>query len=286
MKQQLNEQFRRMQKLAGIITENIENIKEDESSPYYKLGYQIGPNGRRATVDTQSTEYNTIEEKANQLTSLLNDKDLIDFAKGSTDSIGSSRARYEGLQDVASSLLFFDEIKNRLGKSNTNENQINEIDVDKEALMSQFEEQWKDQSPEYLDLVGTDPIYKGLDAVVNNPKVKQEAFDWAYELTADDEDEDALEMFGAYVQDSIDYEIMKAFAPQLAKNLIAAGFTYDKDEDIWTIPQSYLDKIGDVFDYSNGATSYGIIWDVWNMDYDTSPRELIGDYLKDAAEAL
>ena len=261
-------------------------LKEDESSPYYKLGYQIGPNGRRATVDTQSTEYNTIEEKANQLTSLLNDKDLIDFAKGSTDSIGSSRARYEGLQDVASSLLFFDEIKNRLGKSNTNENQINEIDVDKEALMSQFEEQWKDQSPEYLDLVGTDPIYKGLDAVVNNPKVKQEAFDWAYELTADDEDEDALEMFGAYVQDSIDYEIMKAFAPQLAKNLIAAGFTYDKDEDIWTIPQSYLDKIGDVFDYSNGATSYGIIWDVWNMDYDTSPRELIGDYLKDAAEAL
>ena len=166
------------------------------------------------------------------------------------------------------------------------ENQINEIDVDKEALMSQFEEQWKDQSPEYLDLVGTDPIYKGLDAVVNNPKVKQEAFDWAYELTADDEDEDALEMFGAYVQDSIDYEIMKAFAPQLAKNLIAAGFTYDKDEDIWTIPQSYLDKIGDVFDYSNGATSYGIIWDVWNMDYDTSPREVISDYLKDAAEAL
>ena len=126
MKKQLNEQFTRMQKLAGIITENIENIKEDESSPYYKLGYQIGPNGRRATVDTQSIEYNTIEEKANQLTSLLNNKDLIDFAKGSTDSIGSSRARYEGLQDVASSLLFFNEIKNRLGESKLNKNQINE----------------------------------------------------------------------------------------------------------------------------------------------------------------
>ena len=135
MKQPLNEQFRRMQKLAGVITENIENIKEDESSPYYKLGYQIGPNGRRATVDTQSTEYNTIEEKANQLTSLLNDKDLIDFAKGSTDSIGSSRARYEGLQDVASSLLFFNEIKNRLGKSNTNENQINEMDMDVKTIL-------------------------------------------------------------------------------------------------------------------------------------------------------
>jgi len=113
MKKQLNE-LKRMQKLAGVLNENIE---EGKSSPYYKLGYQIGPNGRRATVDTQSIEYNTIEEKANQLTSLLNDKDLIDFAKGSTDSIGSSRANYEGLQDIASSLLFFNEIKDRLGKT-------------------------------------------------------------------------------------------------------------------------------------------------------------------------
>ena len=166
------------------------------------------------------------------------------------------------------------------------ENQINEIDVDKEALMSQFEEQWKDHSQEYLDLVGTNPIYKGLDAVVNNPKVKQETFDWAYNLTAEDEDEDALEGFGGYVQDGIDYEIMQAFAPQLAKNLIAAGFTYDKGEDIWTVPQSYLDKMGGMFDYSKGATSYGIIWDIWNMDYDTSPREVISDYLEDAAKAL
>jgi hypothetical protein len=42
------------------------------------------------------------------------------------------------------------------------------------------------------------------------------------------------------------------------------------------------------FGYSDTfrPTSYGIIWDVWNMDYDTSPREAISDYLKDAAEAL
>jgi hypothetical protein len=173
------------------------------------------------------------------------------------------------------------------------ENQINEVEMDKDkveinkkTLMLQFNDQWKDHSQEYLDLVGTDPIYKGLDTVVNDPKVKQEIFDWAYNLTAEDEDEDALKSFGGYVQDGIDYEIMQAFAPQLAENLIAAGFTYDKDEDIWTLPQSYLDKTDGMFDYSNGATSYGIIWDVWNMDYDTSPREVISDYLKDAAEAL
>ena len=163
------------------------------------------------------------------------------------------------------------------------ENQINEFEMDKEALMSQFDKQWKDHSQEYLDLVGTDPIYKGLDTVVNDPKIKQETFDWAYKFTAEDEDDDG---FGGYVQDGIDYEIMQAFAPQLAENLIAAGFTYDKDEDIWTLPQSYLDKTDGMFDYSNGATSYGIIWDIWNMDYDTSPREVISDYLKDAAEAL
>jgi hypothetical protein len=180
------------------------------------------------------------------------------------------------------------------------ENQINEVEMDKDkvemdkdkvemnkkTLMLQFNDQWKDHSQEYLNLVGTDPIYKGLDAVVNNPKVKQKAFDWAYNLTAEDEDEDALKSFRGYVQDGIDYEIMQAFAPQLAENLIAAGFTFDKDEDIWILPQSYLDKTNGMFDYSNGATSYGIIWDVWNMDYDTSPRETISDYLKDAAEAL
>lgn len=119
----LNEQFIRMKQLAGIITEGQARKmlrvlnEEEDSSIYYKLGYQTGPNGSRATVDTQSVEYKTIEEKANQLTSLLNDKDLIDFAKGSTDSIGSSRSRYEGLQDVAGTLLFFNEIKDRLGKT-------------------------------------------------------------------------------------------------------------------------------------------------------------------------
>jgi len=165
------------------------------------------------------------------------------------------------------------------------ENQINEVEMDKEALMSQFDKQWKGHSQEYLDLVGTDPIYKGLDTVVNNPKVKQEIFDWAYKFTAEDEDDDG---FGGYVQDGIDYTIMEYFAPQLAKNLIAAGFTFDKEEDEWTVPQSYLSKMDNSFGYSDTfrPTSYGIIWDIWNMDYDTSPREVISDYLKDAAEAL
>ena len=188
MKQPLNEQFRRMQKLAGVITENIENIKEDESSSYYKLGYQIGPNGRRATVDTQSTEYNTIEEKANQLTSLLNDKDLIDFAKGSTDSIGSSRARYEGLQDVASSLLFFNEIKNRLGESKLNKNQIQEMDMDVKTILTN-----NGIDDDYFESMGGKEIETGTEEwldILSDVTGKD-----AYTAEFDEEDEAKIQAF-------------------------------------------------------------------------------------------
>jgi hypothetical protein len=169
-----------------------------------------------------------------------------------------------------------------------NENQINEVEVDKEKLMPIFDEVFNDKIQDYSSLVGTDPIYDGLNNVIKNPSVKQAIFDWAYSLTTEDEDdeEEVIDMFGGYVSDGVDYEIMRTFAPQLAKNLIKAGFTYDKDEDIWTIPQPYLDKIDSPFNYSDGATSYGIIWDVWGVDYDTSPRENIGSYLEDAAQEL
>ena len=161
-------------------------LKEDESSPYYKLGYQIGPNGKRATVDTQSTEYNTIEKKANQLTSLLNDKDLIDFAKGSTDSIGSSRARYEGLQDVASSLLFFNEIKNRLGKSNTNENQIQEMDVKTILDNNGIDDDYFESMGEKAIETGTEEWLDILSDVTGKD---------AYTAEFDEEDEAKIQVF-------------------------------------------------------------------------------------------
>lgn len=101
----------KIQKLRQLIYEELQ--KEAKSSPYYKLGYQIGPNGSRKTVNKQSPEYKVIEEKTNQLLSLLNDKDLIDFAKGSVDSGGD---RYEGLQDISSALLFFNKMKDYLGR--------------------------------------------------------------------------------------------------------------------------------------------------------------------------
>lgn len=45
----------------------------------------------------------------------------------------------------------------------------------------------------------------------------------------------------------------------------------------------YLNKLSakDRKDYKKGyATSYGIIWDFFEYDYDTNTRELVGDYLE------
>lgn len=167
------------------------------------------------------------------------------------------------------------------------ESQYHQLKEADENNMSLFNEIWDEQSKEYLSLVGTDPIYDGLDKVVNDPDVKQKALDWATQLTAEDEDEED-NLFGGYAQDGIDYEIMQAFAPQLARNLVKNGFKYDKDELYWTIPSAYLNKLDKSRQevYKNGATSYGIIWDFFNYDYDTSPRENISDYLDDAAQSM
>jgi len=115
---------------------------------------------------------------------------------------------------------------------------------------------------------------------------KQETWNWVRDLNSEDEDDD--DMIEAYSQDGIDYTIMERFAPQLAKNLVRAGFTYDKDEEFWSVPDSYLEKLpeNERNEYTNGATSYGIIWDFWGMDYDTSPRENISDKLDDAAQKM
>ena len=118
---------------------------------------------------------------------------------------------------------------------------LNEIEINKEELMPKFEEIWKDKTLDYSSLIGTDPIYKGLDGVLNNPKIKQNAFDWAYELTIEDEEEDSS-MFKAYTSDGIDYEIMQAFAPQLAKNLIKHEVTLITRQDFDLVNKEATDK--------------------------------------------
>ncbi len=73
-------------------------------SPFEELGYQTGPN-RRVPVDPSSQEAQYVASKIDELYMLLNDKNLIDFAKGYVNSIGSSQVQYEGLPTVARMML-------------------------------------------------------------------------------------------------------------------------------------------------------------------------------------
>jgi hypothetical protein len=150
-----------------------------------------------------------------------------------------------------------------------------EAQVDENLIKSTFDEKVQD---DYKPLIGTDPIYDGLEEVLNSPETFQKVVEWVKGMVEDeDEDEDYTE---AYASDATDYKIMEAFAPRLVQNLIKAGFTYDKGEDEWIVPENYSNKT----EYE-ALTSYGIIWDIWGLggDYDTSPRETISQFLTRAA---
>jgi hypothetical protein len=105
MKQPINE-IKKMQRLAGLITEGEyrESSMNEARNPFEELGYQTGPN-RRVPVDLSSQEAQYVAGKINELYMLLNDKNLINFAKGYVDSIGSRQIQYEGLPTVARMML-------------------------------------------------------------------------------------------------------------------------------------------------------------------------------------
>lgn len=105
--------------LSQLIREEVKkNINEGKGSPYYKIGYQSGPNRKSGMLDTQSAEYKVIEAKTQQLITLLKDKNLIDFAQGAVDSAGSSQVRYEGPITIANMLLRFNYMKKQLEREN------------------------------------------------------------------------------------------------------------------------------------------------------------------------
>jgi len=162
--------------------------------------------------------------------------------------------------------------------TDADKNLANQLDLENN-LKKTFLKLWdKHTKDEYLSLINTgNVIYNGLDEVLKNPELKEKIFNDAYDRIADEDfgsEEERYDDFQGSVIDEIDYNIMAEFAPQLARNLLTAGFKYDSDEDMWTSPDA------------NQFTSYGIIWDIWGVDYDTSVRETISEYLEDAAQAL
>jgi hypothetical protein len=157
-------------------------------------------------------------------------------------------------------------------------NLANQLELEND-LKKTFLKLWDEHiTDDYLSLINTNNvIYDGLDKVLKDPKLKEKIFNDTHDRIADEDFESEEERYNDFqgsVIDEIDYTIMAEFAPQLARNLLTAGFKYDSDEDMWTSPNT------------NQFTSYGIIWDVWGVDYDTSVRETISEYLEQAAQEL
>jgi hypothetical protein len=145
-----------------------------------------------------------------------------------------------------------------------------------------------DTKQEYFtDIDSNDILYRGLRQTVNSSQVDNDIADSLLdmaEVEVDNDEEDIVDTITDYANMMTHFRIMDRFAPQLVKNLLDAGFTYDKTEDKWTIPNDrYLDDMNKPRYDDKTATSYGIIWDFWGVDYDTSDRESISDSLADAA---
>lgn len=143
---------------------------------------------------------------------------------------------------------------------------------------------------EYLKISNSKPIYIGLNKAINNPTVNKNAIDNILEFVEslnEDGDEDYIpDTLAGQAPVFFDYEIMENFAPQFVQNLYDLGFKFDNNEGIWIIPDDYYNKLSssDQKEYSDKEiTSYGIIWDLFDIDYDTDIRETISDYLNNAA---
>ena len=155
----------------------------------------------------------------------------------------------------------------------------NQLDLESD-LKKTFLELWNTHLKEnYLSLLNTDVIYHGLDKVLKDPDLKNKVLEDAYNRIAGEDFESEEERYNDFqgsVIDEIDFNVMAEFAPQLARNLLTAGFKYNSDTDMWTSPNTNTHQ----------WSSYGIIWDVWGVDYDTNIRETISEYLENAAQEL
>lgn len=142
---------------------------------------------------------------------------------------------------------------------------------------------------EYLEVADSDIIHRGLKDVVNSPKLYKEVGQSLVEQAADGIEDEEDKLLG-YAQDLTDLYIMREFAPQLAQNLLDAGFVYeDLGDDAWVIPNNIYDQWDTTKQnryQDQYITSYGIIWEFWGVGYDTNIRENISEFLEDAIKEI
>ena len=82
----------------------LKDLLSEAKSPFYQAGHEAGPNGT-GKLNFSSQEGKYIQTKMDELYALVNDKSLIDFAKGYVDSVSARQYSYDGLPTVAKVLL-------------------------------------------------------------------------------------------------------------------------------------------------------------------------------------
>ena len=70
-------------------------------------------------------------------------------------------------------------------------------------------------------------------------------------------------------------EIIDVWGKTFIKNLLNNGFTYDSNNESWTVPDKYSTQWNE-----NELTNYGLIWEVFPI-MDTDTRERVGDYFEE-----
>jgi hypothetical protein len=132
-------------------------------------------------------------------------------------------------------------------------------------------------------------LFKGLRETISSPqfdKVLGYQIDDFMEMYNEDKEwyDDMYSSTDVYVESMMynycSNSVLDMWGDQFIKNLLDVGFTYNSDDESWTLPdEKYMDPI---FKDMN-VTNYGLIWLVW-YDLDTDVRESLGDYFERIVE--
>lgn len=129
----------------------------------------------------------------------------------------------------------------------------------------------EDSKSVYKNLDSTKFPNKGIDAVINNPQFNDEIAEKIASFYEEDPNM-GIDELHLLAGDLTDLHVMRKFAPQLIQNFLDAGFTYDKNTDVWTDPN----------DPNEVLESYDILSKYWDVSTDID--ENIGDIFREEAE--
>ena len=138
-----------------------------------------------------------------------------------------------------------------------------------------YYEDWKDK-------VNKNPeLYKGLKEAMQSPQFSKGIKDLTDQFTNSyreepDEDISEEEYVGRWVWEFYFLKIIAIWGKTFIKNLFDNGFTYNRNNESWTVPDKYSNQ----WRNENELTGYGLIWKVFPI-MDTDTRERVGEYFEE-----